>query len=100
MGLHSEFTSLNSQPITINQTGGMPWTCTTLPCSRSALISTQARLAGPVGIPRNWSARQELHLQPPGFESGASCSLGYTRVLAHGEQMVLPVRLALTLSGV
>ena len=39
-----------------------------------------------------WSAWQDLHLQPSRFERDAS-SLGYTR-------MVLPVRFALTLSGV
>ena len=60
------------------------------PVSRSALFSKQARLARPVDIP-NWSAWQDLHLQPFRLERNAS-ALGYTRVL--------PVRVALTLCGV
>ncbi len=60
------------------------------PVSRSALVSTEARPAGPVDIP-NWSAWQDLHLQPFRLERNAS-ALGYTRVL--------PVRVALTLCGV
>jgi hypothetical protein len=55
-----------------------------------ALVSTEARLACPVGIPEKlarraearqsegWSAWQDLHLQPSRFERDAS-SLGYTR---------------------
>jgi hypothetical protein len=61
-----------------------------------ALVSTEARLARPVGIPEmarrararqgeGWSAWQDLHLQPSRFERDAS-SLGYTRVLADGHQ--------------
>jgi hypothetical protein len=34
---------------------------------------------------KNWSAWQDLHLQPSRFERDAS-SLGYTRVLADGHQ--------------
>src|SRR5665213_1853311 len=44
---------------------------------KHALVSTEARLARPVDIP-NWSAWQDLHLQPFRFERNAS-SLGYTR---------------------
>src|SRR5437867_3326716 len=63
----------------------MPWTCTT--CRRHALVSTEARSACPVDIP-NWSAWQDLHLQPFRLERNAS-ALGYTRCLrtatrAHG----------------
>jgi hypothetical protein len=54
---------------------------------RHALVSTEARLACPVGIPEmarrsfseGWSAWQDLHLQPSRFERDAS-SLGYTRL--------------------
>ena len=60
------------------------------PVSGNALVSTEARLARPVDIP-NWSAWQDLHLQPFRLERNAS-ALGYTRVL--------PVRFALTLCGV
>src|SRR5438105_15471221 len=44
---------------------------------RHALVSTEARLARPVDIP-NWSAWQDLHLQPFRLERNAS-ALGYTR---------------------
>src|SRR2546425_6439688 len=53
----------------------MPWTCTT--CRRHALVSTEARSACPVDIP-DWSAWQDLHLQPFRLERNAS-ALGYTR---------------------
>ena len=46
---------------------------------RHALVSTEARLARPVDIP-NWSAWQDLHLQPFRLERNAS-SLGYTRLV-------------------
>ena len=48
---------------------------------RSALLSRQARRAGPVDIPGNWSAWQELHLQPSHLERDASGWLGYTRLV-------------------
>src|SRR5207244_12589447 len=44
---------------------------------RHALVSTEARPACPVDIP-NWSAWQDLHLQPFRLERNAS-ALGYTR---------------------
>src|SRR5437764_13895518 len=47
------------------------------PVSKSALVSTEARPARPVDIP-NWSAWQDLHLQPFRLERNAS-ALGYTR---------------------
>ena len=50
-----------------------------IPQKRDALVSTEARLASPVDIP-NWSAWQDLHLQPFRFERNAS-ALGYTRLV-------------------
>ena len=44
---------------------------------RHALVSTEARSACPVDIPK-WSAWQDLHLQPFRLERNAS-ALGYTR---------------------
>ena len=77
----------------------MPWACATprsfltpehflhrlVMKERGALVSTEARLACPVGIPEmacraearqneGWSAWQELHLQPSRFERDASAS--------------------------
>ena len=46
---------------------------------KDALVSTEARLALPVDIPK-WSAWQDLHLQPFRLERNAS-SLGYTRLV-------------------
>ena len=60
-----------------SENGGMPWTCTT--CRKHALFSKQARLARPMDIP-NWSAWQDLHLQPFRLERNAS-ALGYTRLV-------------------
>src|SRR5580698_5246161 len=54
------------------------------PVSGSALFSKQARPARPVDIP-NWSAWQDLNLQPFRLERNAS-TLGDTRVLADGHQ--------------
>ena len=74
------------------------------PAQRDALVSTEARPACPVDIPGNghrgqdWSAWQDLHLQPSRFERDAS-SLGHARVLADCHP-VPPVRIALTLNGV
>ena len=53
------------------------------PISRSALFSKQARTARPVDIP-NWSAWQDLHLQPFRLERNAS-ALGYTRLCSRSE---------------
>ena len=73
-----------------------------IPQRRDALVSTEARLARPVDIPK-WSAWQDLHLQPFRLERNAS-ALGYTRWLAEPKpaerRLVLPVRVALTLCGV
>ena len=46
---------------------------------KDALVSTEARLARPVDIPK-WSTWQDLHLQPFRLERNAS-SLGYTRLV-------------------
>jgi len=51
----------------------MPWTCATSSEKKDALVSTEARLARPVDIP-NWSAWQDLHLQPFRLERSASGS--------------------------
>ena len=68
---------------------------------RHALVSTEARLARPVDIP-NWSAWQDLHLQPFRLERNAS-ALGYTRSLrtatsAHGRIRADTVRVLSALS--
>src|SRR5262245_50511912 len=44
---------------------------------KDAIVSTEARFACPVDIP-NWSAWQDLHLQPFHLERNAP-ALGYTR---------------------
>ncbi len=62
-----------------------------------ALVSTETRLACPVGIPEmacraearqseGWSAWQGLHLQPSRFVWNAS-SLGYTRMARQAEAL-------------
>src|ERR1051325_9428780 len=66
------------------------------PPKKDALVSTEARLARPVDIPK-WSAWQDSHLQPFRLERNAS-SLGYTRVFAHG-QLVPTVGVAPTLDA-
>ena len=67
---------LNTQPSAINQTMAECRGVAPL-ARRHALVSTEARLARPVDIP-NWSAWQDLHLQPFRLERNAS-ALGYTR---------------------
>src|SRR5438046_7428603 len=67
---------LNTRPSAINQTMAECRGLAPL-ARRHALVSTEARSACPVDIP-NWSAWQDLHLQPFRFERNAS-SLGYTR---------------------
>src|SRR5882672_3583403 len=65
----SPLSTLNQQPLTNEWRNAVDLRHT--PVSRSALVSTEARLARPVDIP-NWSAWQDLHLQPFRLERNVS----------------------------
>ena len=77
----SPLSTLNQQPLTNEWRNAVDLRHT--PVSRSALVSTEARPARPVDIP-NWSAWQDLHLQPFRLERNAS-ALGYTRMARRAE---------------